>query len=383
MKRNIYLMYTIAFFQSMVFYGPVSTLYRQAQGVSIFQITVIESICLILSILLEIPWGVIADKIGYKKTMVFCCCLYFISKIIFWQATSFSWFLAERIILSVVFAGLSGVDISIIYLSCEGKNSHKVFGVYNSLQMIGLLFAAAIFSLFVGENYSLSGFLTVISYGIAAFLSLCLIEVKPKESRQICVRQFKAILFQTLHNKNLVLFLIAVALLSETHQTITVFLNQLQYEKCGLSSSAIGYIYIVATLIGVCGVYSAKLTRKIGIKATGIFFGCIFTIGCILLSFANSAPLSICGILLLRISDSLFQPFQTEIQNQQVHTIYRATALSIHTMMIDSIAVGTNLVFGSLAELDLNMAFSFGAIICMISIGLFMIWYRNSSKQHS
>ena len=36
MKRNIYLMYAIAFLQGMVFYGPVATLYRQAQGVSVF-----------------------------------------------------------------------------------------------------------------------------------------------------------------------------------------------------------------------------------------------------------------------------------------------------------------------------------------------------------
>ena len=54
MKRNIYLMYAIAFLQGMVFYGPVATLYRQAQGVSVFQITLIESISLILCILLEI-----------------------------------------------------------------------------------------------------------------------------------------------------------------------------------------------------------------------------------------------------------------------------------------------------------------------------------------
>ena len=51
MKRNIYLMYAIAFLQGMVFYGPVATLYRQAQGVSVFQITLIESISLILCIL--------------------------------------------------------------------------------------------------------------------------------------------------------------------------------------------------------------------------------------------------------------------------------------------------------------------------------------------
>lgn len=123
----------------MVFYGPIATLYRQAQGISVFQITVIESISLALCILLEIPWGIVADKIGYKKTMIFCCGLYFISKIIFWQATGFFDFLSERIMLSIVLAGFSGVDSGIIYLSCKNGNSQKAFGIYNSMGMTGLL----------------------------------------------------------------------------------------------------------------------------------------------------------------------------------------------------------------------------------------------------
>ena len=85
-KRNIYILYALALLQGMVFYGPVATLYRQAQGVTIFQITLIESISYLLCILLEVPWGVVADRIGYKKTMVICAWLYFLSKIIFWQA---------------------------------------------------------------------------------------------------------------------------------------------------------------------------------------------------------------------------------------------------------------------------------------------------------
>ena len=56
MKKNIYLMYAIALLQGMVFYGPVATLYRQAQGISVFQITLIESISLAITIALEIPW---------------------------------------------------------------------------------------------------------------------------------------------------------------------------------------------------------------------------------------------------------------------------------------------------------------------------------------
>ncbi|MDE7113205.1 MAG: MFS transporter [Acetatifactor sp.] len=91
-KRNIYIMYAIALLQGMVFYGPIATLYRQAQGVSVLQITIIESISLALCLLLEFPWGVLADKIGYRKTMIICNLLYFISKIVFWQASGFACF---------------------------------------------------------------------------------------------------------------------------------------------------------------------------------------------------------------------------------------------------------------------------------------------------
>ena len=81
-------MYAIALLQGMVFYGPVATLYRQARGISIFQITVIESISLALCLLLEFPWGILADKIGYKKTILICNFLCFFSKIVFWKADS-------------------------------------------------------------------------------------------------------------------------------------------------------------------------------------------------------------------------------------------------------------------------------------------------------
>ena len=45
-KRNVYLLWGIALLQGMVFYAPVATLYRQAAGLGIFHITLIESISL-------------------------------------------------------------------------------------------------------------------------------------------------------------------------------------------------------------------------------------------------------------------------------------------------------------------------------------------------
>ena len=69
-KRNIRLMYAIALLQGMVFYRPIATLYRQAAGVSVFQITLIESISLALALALEVPWGILADRIGYRRSMI-------------------------------------------------------------------------------------------------------------------------------------------------------------------------------------------------------------------------------------------------------------------------------------------------------------------------
>ena len=375
-KKNIYIMYAAALLLGMCFYGPIATLYRQAQGVSVFQITLIESIYLLLCLALEIPWGIIADRIGYKKTMVFCNVLYFISKIIFWQASGFWWFLLERVMLSIVIAGISGVDTSILYLSCEKGNSQKVFGVYNSLGMVGLLAASVIFSVFIGENYKLSGFLTVISYGLAAFLSLFLAEVKKTERQEFVMTEFKVLLKGILKNKYLMLLLIAFAFFIETHQTLTVFLSQLQYEKSGMSASAIGYVFMIITIAGMCGICSARATKRAGMKRMGLLLYGMVIIACVGLAFTEKAIFSILGILTIRISHGLFQPFQAELQNRQVQTENRATEISIYAMVIDVVSAGASLIFGFLAGIDLGFAFFFGAGLCLSGALFFLRWYR-------
>lgn len=375
MKKNIDLMYAIALLQGMVFYGPVATLYRQAQGVSVFEITLIESISLLLCLLLEIPWGVVADRIGYRRTMVFCCMLYLVSKIVFWQARGFGGFLLERVMLSVIMAGMSGVDTSILYLSCEKGKSQRVFGIYDGLLTAGLLIASVVFSVFIGDNYRLAGGLTVISYALAALCSLGLTEVKAERSGAFCLEECKAVFRQTFRDKYLLLFLAAVAFLSETHQTITVFLNQLQYVKCGLSAPAMGYIYTAVTLAGLVGVYSARFTKKAGTGRAGLLFFGGACAACLALAFTHRAALSVGSILTLRIAASLFQPFELELQNRQIRTQNRATALSVNAMLTDSIGAGTNLLFGALAQRSLPGAFFFGGGLCLAGLLLFYVWY--------
>ena len=45
-KRNIGILYSISFLQGMVFYSSVSTLYRQAAGITLFQLFCYQGISL-------------------------------------------------------------------------------------------------------------------------------------------------------------------------------------------------------------------------------------------------------------------------------------------------------------------------------------------------
>lgn len=372
-KKNIYLMYAISCLYGMVFYSPIATLYRQAQGVSVFQITIIESISLILCVFLEFPWGVIADRIGYKYTMMFCCVLYFISKVVFWKADRFSMFLLERIMLSVVISGLSGVDISILYLSCNKTNSEHIFGIYNGLGNVGLLSAAFFYSLFIKNDYGLAGLMTAISYGIAMILAFFIDEVSPKEKELQTMQNTISAFKNILTNKSFIFLLIGIACLSEVHQTVTVFLSQIKYLMCNLSSAAIGIIYVAVSLTGICGVFSSKIAMKLGKKQSALLYYAAAAASCGMLVFTNNAAMAILSILALRLVFSLFDPLQMDIQNMQVLTDNRATELSINSTIITLVGIVTNLIFGRLAEYNISFAFGFGAVICTFGASMFII----------
>ena len=378
-KRNIYLLWGIALLQGMVFYAPVATLYRQAAGLGIFYITLIESVSLALTLLLEIPWGWLADRMGYQKTVLTCCFLYFVSKLVFWQAEGFFGFLVERILLSVVCAGLSGVDSSLLFLSCDGENSHRVFGAYENLGQLGLLLAAGIYALWVGENYRLAAFLTVLSYGAAAVLSLGLQEVKPRsEDKTEASCNFLAVLKKQLTDPRILLLLLAVGFLNESHQTITVFLSQLQYAKVGMSHQAMSVAYVVANLIALMGGFSAAICSRIGTKNMGTGLLLMGAVSCFLLGLSTVPIVCVSAVILLRLSFSLMQPLHLELQNRQITGKDRATALSMNAVVMESLGIFLNLLYGRIAELRLESAMLAGAVFCIVGAILYRCSFSKS-----
>lgn len=374
-KINIRLLYAIALLQGLVFYGPIATLYRQAQGLSVFDITLIESISLIVMIMFEIPWGYVSDKIGYKKTIIICNILYFISKIVFWKADGFFLFLVERLILSVVLSGLSGCDSAYLYLSVNEKDCKKVFGVYEAMGTTGLICASVVFSVIISNDYRQAAYLTIISYGLALLLSLFLNEVKPKEIHRIQFsKQIKAISLTITQNKSFIMFLFAAALLAESNQTITVFLNQLQYLRSGIEPHYMGYIYILVTISGLSAAFSYRVSKCLGETKTVKLLFFVAGLACTMLSLFSEPIISVLGILILRVSASLFVPIRMDIENRHVNISSRATILSVYSSIMNVMAIGTNLIFGKMADINIKYSMASGALFCFIGLIVYSIW---------
>ena len=357
----------------MVFYAPVAVLYRQAAGVTVLQMTVIEGISLLLSVALEIPWGIVAEKIGYRNTMVFCCLLYFVSKLIFWQAVDFGGFLLERILLSIVCAGLSGCDTALLYRSCKGVDSQKVFGLYSSLGLAGLMVSALVYSLFVGEDFRLAGLLTVFSYGAAALLALGLKEVGEPDERTPEPVSAGRVVLSVVKNKKLLLFLLAAMLLEQTHQAVTVIVNQLQYQRSGIGASWFGVILAGMNLLGLLGVFSRRYTACLGEKWAGGSLLLLSAGSCVVLALTENPVLSVVGVALVHLAFSLFVPLQTELQNRRVVTSARATELSVQSAFLNGTGAAVGVVFGRGAESSVPLAFWLGAVLCLSAWCLFQL----------
>ena len=380
-KKNVYLLYGVALLQGMVFYAPIATLYRQERGLGIFEITLIESISMVVSLALELPWGFLAERIGYRRTLLICNFFFFISKLIFWQASGFGMFLLERLILSIVISGLSGCDSAFLYLSAGKTDSLRVFGIYSAMGSAGTLFAATVFSLFLHGNSSLSALFTVFSYGFSLLLTIFSTEVEnhvensPDFKKQV-FEMFAALKKQ----KRFFLFLLAAALLAQCNQTIAVFLNQLQYLRGGIRPETMGLLYIPAIVAELFAARSHRLVSRIG---EGNACTLLFLTGgaaCLAMFFSANPVLSVGCVVLLRAAAALFVPIQMEVENRTVSAGNRAAVLSAYSVAMDVVSVGTNLLFGKAAETNVAASMLLGAGFCFAAFLSYGIWRRTGNR---
>jgi len=363
--RNVYLLYAIIFLQGFVFYGPVATLFRQARGLSMSDIFIIESISWAVLIVLEVPWGWVSDRFGYKKTLIVVNTIFFISKIIFYKAYSFEWFLIERLLLAIVFSGLSGCDTALIYGSIDSSKAQSIFGRYSAFGTLGFILASMGSTVIVAHSMEYTALFTIFPYAVAAILTFFLVEVKDEHKEKTHIVETIKVAFD---DKSIILFIISIALVVEVAQAVTVFLNQVQYSRSGIDPVYFGIIVAFIQCGRLLSVKASSVSRRLGNhRAMGLFI-ILIVLSCTMLLMTTHPILSITSVAVIAIAISLIGPIELDIKNKNIEGSDRATILSIYSMLGGLLASLGNVLVGKAA----NESVQLGFLIC---IGMSLLSY--------
>ena len=378
-KKNIFLMNVIMLLQGLVFYGPIATVYRLNKGINIKEIFLIETVFIISNLLFEVPWGIFADKFGYKKTIVISNLIFFISKIIFFKANSLGLFIIERIFLAIAISGLSGVDSAIIYESLENKEeSEKAFSKYVGCSNVGYLLGSLLSIVIVSKSMDLAVFYTIIPYGLAFILSLFLKDTNYIATKKVSlINNFKSII----NNKNIFIFIFGTVILTEVAHGITVFLNQNQYVKSGINIKYFGLIVVFNQLLKILGIKTYKISNKIGSINLILINSIIIGISSFILVFTNSKIFSITLISIISLTIALIEPIILDIKNKSVKTEDRATVLSLYSIIGSIVSLIVNPYVGKYAEVSIEQGFIFCSLIVFIAFILIIYYKKLQSKE--
>lgn len=380
-KRNIPLMYAIAFFQGIVLYASISTLFRQARGLTLAEFAIIDGFSYIFQLAFEIPLGMLADRIGYKKTLILSNGVYFLSKFIFWQAYGFGSFLLERFLFSIALAGLSGVDSSILYLSAGEENSQKAFSHAAAWGTAGMLTGCLTFTLFLSNHYDAAALGTVFTYGIAFFLSFFIQDVKhstPKDSKP-SLRRLTDILKLTLKDRRFLLFILAEAMLSYATWTLTVMLNQPKYISLGLTEQHIGWIEIAFSALALTGTWSAVLTQKMGSRKFMVTGMSAIALCAMVMGLTGSTFQAILSVALVEVAYALLSPLIQDLYSKHVRVADRATQLSVYAMITEFFSFTLSLIMSLVTARSIYGPFFLCAGMSIAGIILFLCCYRTDN----
>ena len=373
-KRGIGLFLAAAFLDSLCFYAPVASLYRLAFGMTLFQITVTESCFFAVSMLLELPWGFLTERIGCKTTLVIAGAFHLAAQLLFLAADSFWLFLLQRCVLAAAASGCSGCDAAYLSSLSGHGAEHRVLGYYQAVSFAAVSIAGLFFPLAVRVGYRGLAALTAVSVGTAFFLRCLLPDIQGSAKNcRTAGQQIREVGEMLLENKAFLVFVVSGAVLSETEHTFTVFFSSPAWQAAAVPEMWYGALNVMMNLAGLGGsLASVWLSGRQGEKrgrAVAVFWA---------LAVFSSAGLWAAGesfwcVLLFpvfRFAAQGYLPCEQSLKLCHTGKAGKAASLSAYNLIISAAGILLGPVIGACTRQGLSGGFFAGGLLLLTGAAL-------------
>lgn len=331
---------------------PIILLIYMNKGITLGQVGILSAINAMVGVVMEIPTGIISDRIGHKKTLLFGMCIMFVSIIYLFVVENFYYAILYEILNALGNSFISGSDEALVYdiLKVENKEDEYMridakIQTYTSLSKT-VTFGLSSIILDMSQNLVIAISSVILFLGIISTVTIKHTgnKTEKKQEKNSIVEDIKI----AKNNK-------AFIYLSLLYAIICIFFSDVFYYTSprlklqGFELKYIGTILFLGSLASSLGYYILSKKEKVEFKFVNksiIFVSFLFGVGLILDNFIFTAILYIfCKFLL-----SIIAPLITAKIQEVVEDDKRATYLSVKSFMIGLMFIITDPIVGILFE---------------------------------
>lgn len=382
MKKNIFLIYIHTFLSTFILYYICDTLFYIERGLTSNQYISFVGIAFGVSLLFEIPFGIIADKYNKKLLLLISNVLFIICTIIFINSYNYFTFLIAIIINAINNSLSSGIINSILYESIDDKSTFRKVLFYNSFFYNLSYMIAMIIGGYIGQKFGLvyTYYITIIPF-VIDFLVLLMIKTN-NTMKNVNVESNISILKNGINeviNNSYLLKLIltssilfsGIKLVEESHPEYS--------HNIGISVFMIGIYTSLILLFSIIGNYIGSKIKK---KQYNFVLNIhpIMSGACILLVGLLNNYFGIMFILLIYIFSESFDNIMMSELHNNISSKSRVTVESINKFVLGIFGVIFSFLMTILLKfININIMY---IIIGMIIILLGIFNLMNLRKKH-
>ncbi len=372
------------FFATLYFYIPVGTLYLQSKNLNYVQINSLWGIIVGTMFLTEVPTGVIADRLGRKRSINVALALQVLGEVVYIFADGYWPFALAAMIGGLGFAFGSGSLEALVYDSLkmrgrEGEMS-KAMGFISSAQRLANLIAFALGGLLVvnltQERFVLAIAITACMVAVGWLISLTLREPPTGAEQGSGDSSLKLLVdgVRTLQSNRQFRRLVLLALATIPFSSYLLNLYQPRFVNVGVPPIWLGLGLALASGISiVVARYAYWLEAHLGTKASLLLSTGLPSILYLVMAAALHPALSVLAFCALYGSMSLKGPIFSGHLNRHIESKNRATVLSLISMFSGIYEALMGLLIGRIGDFSLTYAFAFMGAMVLVGSLLFRV----------
>ncbi|NVB42307.1 MFS transporter [Pseudenhygromyxa sp. WMMC2535] len=339
LDRNPALLCGIRAAQMAMFPIAVLSVFLQREvGFSVTQIMLLQGVFGLTMVLLEFPSGYLADRIGYRRSLIFAFVLWTCAWPIYGLIPTWKGVVCAELLLGVGMALLSGCDTALLYESlCERGREHE-FSRWAGRQtssgqlaegaaalVAGLLFAAAVWGPFIAQAVS-----SLLGLGLALAL------VEPERERPSfhdSLGQIRTMVRHALLEQRELRAVMLTAVILGLASFIPVWTVQLYALDAGLPEPWLGPMWAVANFtVAAAALVGHRLFARSSLRAVALWCTALICAGYLGLGLSHALWGFVCYYL-LTLMRGLHGPVLGHREQQLVPSRDRAGFLSLRSML--------------------------------------------------